>query len=139
MHQFFVTLFLGILNVKKGELNYCNAAHTISFILKKDGSLTELNQTHGLPLGLYTDKKYKDSKIEIESGDKIILYTDGVNELLNKNRMQFGTDQLKEKLVSLKDLPPEKLVKQIEKSLEIYIGDTPQSDDICVFVIEYNK
>jgi len=59
--------------------------------------------------------------------------------LLNKNRMQFGTDQLKEKLVSLKDLPPEKLVKQIERSLEIYIGDTPQSDDICVFVIEYNK
>jgi len=139
MHQFFVTLFLGILNVKKGELNYCNAAHTISFILKKDGSLTELNQTHGLPLGLYTDKKYKDSKIEIESGDKIILYTDGVNELLNKNRMQFGTDQFKERLVSFKDLPPEKLVKQIERSLEIYIGDTPQSDDICVFVIEYNK
>ncbi len=139
IHQFFVTLFLGILNVKKGELNYCNAAHTISFILKKDGSLTELNQTHGLPLGLYTDKKYKDSKIEIESGDKIILYTDGVNELLNKNRMQFGTDQFKENLVSLKELGPEKLVKQIEKSLEIYIGDTPQSDDICVFVIEYNK
>jgi len=139
MHQFFVTLFLGILNVKKGELNYCNAAHTVSFILKNNGTLTELNQTHGLPLGLYTNKNYKDSKIELENGDKIILYTDGVTELLNHNNTQYGIDQLKETLIPLKKLGPEELVNRIEVSLDIHRGNIPQSDDICVFVIEYKN
>jgi sigma-B regulation protein RsbU (phosphoserine phosphatase) len=139
MHQFFVTLFLGILNVKKGELNYCNAAHTKSFILKTNGNITELNQSHGLPLGLYTDKNYKDSKIKLDKGDKIILYTDGVTELLNEEKQQFGTARLKEKLIPLKNLGPEKLVDQIETALSGYRGNAPQSDDICVFVIEYKK
>ena len=139
IHQFFVTLFLGILNVKTGRLNYCNAAHTASFILKRDGSLTKLDQTHGLPLGLYKDKKYKNSKIELDVGDKIILYTDGVTEMLNENKMQFGVDRFKKILVPLKELGPEELVKRIEKSLDTYRGNTAQSDDICVFVIEYKK
>jgi sigma-B regulation protein RsbU (phosphoserine phosphatase) len=136
-HQFFLTLFLGILNVKKGEFNYCNAAHTISLILKPDGSIIELNQTHGLPLGLYIDRNYKDSKIKLDEGDKLILYTDGVSELLNEDKTQFGIERLKETLEQYKDLGPEDLVMQIEKSLEFYRGNTPQSDDICVFVIEY--
>ena len=139
MHQFFVTLFLGILNVKKGELNYCNAAHTKSFILKKNGIITELNQSHGLPLGLYTDKNYKDSKIELNEGDKIILYTDGVTDLLDDNKQRFGAERLKKSLVPLNELGPEELVAQIENTLDGFRGNAPQSDDICVFVIEYHE
>jgi len=138
MHQFFLTLFLGILNVKKGELHYCNAAHTTSLILRKDGLIIELNQTHGLPLGLYLDKDYQDAKINLEKGDKIILYTDGVSELLDENKEQFGIERFKENLVQLKEFGPEELVKNLEKSLGIFSGIAPQSDDICVFVIEYN-
>lgn len=137
LHQFFLTLFLGNLNVKKGELHYCNAAHTTSLIIRKDGSIIELNKTHGLPLGLYIDRDYQDSKIKLEQGDKIVLYTDGVSELLNENKVQFGTKRLKENLVPLKDLGPKDLVTQIEMALDIFRGNTPQSDDICVFVIEY--
>jgi sigma-B regulation protein RsbU (phosphoserine phosphatase) len=137
MHQFFLTLFLGILNVKKGELHYCNAAHTTTLLIRNDGSIIELNETHGLPLGLYIDRDYQDSTIKLEHGDKIVLYTDGVSEMLNENKEQFGINRLKEKLVPLKDLGPEELVKQIEKILDIYRGNAPQSDDICVFVVEY--
>jgi sigma-B regulation protein RsbU (phosphoserine phosphatase) len=137
MHQFFLTLFLGVLNVKKGELYYCNAAHTATLIIRKDGSIIELNETHGLPLGLYIDRDYQDSKIKLEYGDKIVLYTDGVSEMLNENKEQFGIKRLKENLVPLKDLGPEDLVTQVEKLLDIYRGNAPQSDDICVFVVEY--
>lgn len=137
MHQFFLTLFLGVLNVKKGELYYCNAAHTATLIIRKDGSIIELNETHGLPLGLYIDRDYQDSRIKLEYGDKIVLYTDGVSEMLNENKEQFGIKRLKENLVPLKDLGPEDLVTQVEKLLDIYRGNAPQSDDICVFVVEY--
>jgi sigma-B regulation protein RsbU (phosphoserine phosphatase) len=136
-HQYFLTLFLGVLNLRTGILNYCNAAHDFPYILKPDGKITELNEAHGLPLGLYPDKEYKESKIKIEKGDTIILYTDGVTELLNEQKIQFGSGRLKEKLQILGNLPPTEIVSSLEKDLEDFRGDHPQADDICLFAIKY--
>ena len=137
-HQFFLTLFLGVLNVKTGELNYCNAAHTSSFILKSNGSILELNKSHGLPLGLYPDKKYSDSKITIEKGESIILFTDGVTELQDANKLHFGDERLKENVSHLTSLKPVDMVKKIEKSLDIFKGGAAQNDDLCLLIIKYN-
>jgi sigma-B regulation protein RsbU (phosphoserine phosphatase) len=136
-HQYFLTLFLGILNVEKGELNYCNAAHTPAFILKQDGNITELGQSHGLPLGIYPDKNYKDAKIKLDAGDKLILYTDGLNELTNTDKKQFGIERFKTQIAELKDLSPAKMLAQIERNLDLFQRGTTQNDDICVFIIEY--
>ncbi len=136
-HQFFLTLFLGILNLKKGKLNYCNAAHTIPYILKPNGKIIELNQSHGLPLGLYPEKQYRESRIKLEPGDKIILYTDGVNELVDENKEYFGIQRFKDNLRHLTGLSPENMVNRMEKSLEIYKGEASQTDDICIFVLAY--
>ncbi len=136
-HQFFVTLFLGIFNVKKGELNYCNAAHTTAFVVKTTGEIIELEQTHGLPLGLYSKKEYKDSRMKLEKGDKLVLYTDGVTELNDADKNQYGVERLRQNLGALNASSPEEMVKRIAKSLEIFQGNAPQSDDICLFVIEY--
>jgi phosphoserine phosphatase RsbU/P len=137
-HQYFLTLFLGVLNVKKGELNYCNAAHTTSFILKSNGNITELNKFHGLPLGLYPDSNYSDTKIKLEKGDSIILYTDGVTELENAENEQFGKNRLKEKIHKLSPVETKasKMVSQLEKSLVIFRGKTLPKDDICLFIIK---
>ena len=118
-HQFFLTLFLGVLNVKNGELYYCNAAHTTTLILKQNGDIVELNNSHGLPLGLYPEKEYNDSKTIVEKGDSIILYSDGVTELQDENKMQFGLNDLKKLLVPLASLQPEEMVRRIEKTLKI--------------------
>jgi phosphoserine phosphatase RsbU/P len=114
-HQYFLTLFLGVLNLKTGILNYCNAAHDFPYILKPDGNITELDVAHGLPLGLYPDKEYKESKIKLEKGDTIILYTDGVTELLNEKKIQFGSERLKEKLQKPGDFTPSEIVKTWRK------------------------
>ena len=136
-HQYFLTLFLGILNMENGELNYCNAAHTPAFVLKQNGEITELGQSHGLPLGIYPDKKYKDAKIILDSGDKIILYTDGLNELTNIDKKQFGIERLKSQVAELKNLSPAQMLAEIERNLDLFQRGTTQNDDICVFVIEY--
>ncbi len=65
-HQFFLTLFLGVLNVKTGVLKYCNAAHTSTVILKSNSAIVELSQSHGLPLGLYPDKIYGEASLQLE-------------------------------------------------------------------------
>ncbi|WP_372949023.1 SpoIIE family protein phosphatase [Mariniphaga sp.] len=136
-HQYFLTLFLGVLNLRTGILNYCNGAHDFPFILKPDGKITELNVAHGLPLGLYPEKEYKESKIKLDEGDTIILYTDGVTELLNEKKVQFGNERLKEDLQKFCDFPPIEIVKNIEKNLNEFKGDNPQTDDICLFAIKY--
>ena len=136
-HQYFLTLFLGVLNLRTGILNYCNAAHDFPYILKPDGTITELNEAHGLPLGLYPDKEYKESQIKLEKGDTIILYTDGVTDLLNEQKIQFGSERLREKLQNMGDHPPAEIVVNIEKDLEDFRGDHPPGDDICFFAIKY--
>ena len=136
-HQFFLTLFLAVLNTKTGVLNYCNAAHTSTFILKSNGNIVELDQSHGLPLGLYPDKKYFDSKIEIENGDTLILYTDGVTEIQDANNFLFGEERFKENVSHLAGQKPLEIAGRIEKSLDVFRGEANQSDDISLLILKY--
>ncbi len=136
-HQFFLTLFLGILNIKTGNLNFCNAAHTPTYIKKLNGEIIELAQSHGLPLGLYPNKDYSDSNIKLDKGDSIVLYTDGVTELQDENNKHFGNERFVENLQHLIDSEPENLVKRIEKSLDIFRGKATQVDDITLMCIKY--
>ncbi len=137
VHQFFLTLFLGILNIKSGKLKYCNAAHTTAYVLKADGKLDRLADSHGLPLGLYREKDYEEGVYQLEEGDSIIVYTDGVTELQDENNMQYGTYRLEENLKSLSGLKPKEMVRRLEKSLKQFIGDTDQIDDITILILKY--
>lgn len=136
-HQFFLTLFLGVLNIKTGVLNYCNAAHTSTFVLKANGEIVELDQSHGLPLGLYPDKEYFDSRVEIENGDSIILYTDGVTETRDENNFLFGEERFKENVSHLTGQTPAEMVKRIEKSIDVFKGEAAQIDDISILILKY--
>jgi sigma-B regulation protein RsbU (phosphoserine phosphatase) len=136
-HQFFLTLFLGILNIKTGVLNFCNAAHTPTYIQKLNGEIVELAQSHGLPLGLYANKEYTDSEITLEKGDSIILYTDGITDLQDKNKVHFGNKRFIENLQNLVGCKPKNLIDRIEKSLDIFKGKEAQVDDITLMCIKY--
>ncbi|MFV0592923.1 MAG: SpoIIE family protein phosphatase [Draconibacterium sp.] len=137
MHQFFLTLFLGILNIKTGKLTYCNAAHNSTYIVKANGKIDVLSESHGLPLGLYRDKAYREGKYQMEKGDSIVLYTDGVTELHDLNKLLYGHDRLKDNLKSLVGLEPEEMVRRIETSLKLFAGEAEQNDDISILVLKY--
>ncbi len=138
-HQFFLTLFIGILNLKTGVLNYCNAAHTISIIVKSSGETSELRQSHGMPLGLYSNKKYSGASVNLEKGDTIFLYTDGVTELMNEEKEQFGVMQLTRNLKQLSKKNPDEIIDDISIQLEKYKGKAKQSDDISMMAIKYKR
>ena len=136
-HQFFLTLFLGVLNVKTGVLSYCNAAHTAPYLLKANGELQNLALSHGLPLGLYADRTYEEAEVLLAQNDTIVLYTDGVTELNDSSQLQYTNERLEENLRSLHGHSPREMVKRIEKSLDVFIGEAKQSDDISLLVISY--
>ncbi len=137
-HQFFLTLFVGVLNLKKGVLRYCNAAHTTTVILKADGEEEELDQSHGMPLGLYPNKSYKVSRTLLQENDTIFLYTDGVTDLLNEEKQLFGYSTLLEKLSSYRNDEPDRLVGRIEEELDMFKMTAQQVDDITILAIKYN-
>lgn len=135
-HQFFLTLFAGVLNVKTGVLLYCNAAHTASLIVTASGEITELIQTHGMPLGLYPNRTYSQSETFLNPGDSIVLYSDGVTEMQNEDKMHFGSERFFEVLRKNATLYPEKLIDEIENSLADFRGMAKQSDDVTIMVIK---
>jgi sigma-B regulation protein RsbU (phosphoserine phosphatase) len=136
-NQYFVTLFLGILDIRSGLLDYCNAAHNFPYILHADGTLQTLSKSHGLPLGIYKDKKYKSSSVELRLNDMLILYPDGVINSRDDNKQHYGTDRLEKNIQNLIDLSTAEVVEKLVKSIMIFEGQGHQADDISLLALKY--
>lgn len=138
-HQFFLTLFCGILNVKTGVLNYCNAAHTLTMVLSLNGELHELDYSHGMPLGLHPGRNYEESTIKLKRGDSIVLFSDGVTELQNENEKRYGNERFLNTLKPLAALKPREMIIEIEKDLDLFKGKMKQVDDITIMVLKFKN
>jgi len=136
-NQYFVTLFLGILDIRTGVLDYCNAAHNFPYILHADGTLQTLSKSHGLPLGIYKDKSYKSSNVELQLNDMMILYTDGVINSRDTSKHHYGSDRLEKNIQNLNDLTAEDVVIKLVKSIVIFEGENHQADDISILALRY--
>ncbi len=136
-NQYFVTLFLGILDVRSGLMDYCNAAHNYPYILHADGTFQTLSKSHGLPLGIYKEKTYKSSSVELHDNDTLILYTDGVINSRDSSNKHYGTEKLENNIQNLNDLTSKEMVTRLMKSILIYEGEDHQSDDISILALKY--
>lgn len=137
INQFFMTLFLGILNVKTRKLTYCNAGHVPTVIVHADKA-DVLKEIHGLPLGLYPDESYKESSIELRKGDSLILYTDGLLEQVDESGAIFGIERLKKTIEKFKDSSPEQMAKGLFNTVENYSVGNSERDDLCLMVMKYD-
>jgi len=136
-NQYFITLFIGVLNVRTGILNYCNAAHNYPFILHADGTIRTLSKSHGIPLGIYKDRNYMSSTIELNEGDLLLLYTDGIINSRDKKGTLYGLEKLKDNLQGMNDLTTKEVVDKLLKGIENYEAQHPQSDDISIVAMRY--
>ena len=137
--QYFLTLFIGILDIRSGIMDYCNAAHNYPYILSADGTLHTLSKSHGLPLGIYKDKTYKSSTVELKFDDTVILYTDGVINAIDVKNHLYGSERLEHNIQNLNDLNSEEVINRLLKSIMIYEGGSHQSDDISILAFRYMK
>lgn len=93
--QMFCTLFIGILNLADGQVQYCNAGHNYPILCRKEGdsyNAEYMHPEHNLPIGIFEDTTYIPGNLQILPGDAIFLYTDGVNEAEDSQHVQFGND-----------------------------------------------
>ncbi len=131
----FVTLFVANLNVKTGEIVYCNAGHHEACVLKENRKI-DLFGVHGSPaLGIVPDVQYKTGRYTLAAGDKIVLYTDGVTEAHSPAKELFGEERLFEILKRESNKSPEELYGKIIKELNGF-QNGEIFDDITLLILE---
>ncbi|HKM94495.1 MAG TPA: PP2C family protein-serine/threonine phosphatase [Prolixibacteraceae bacterium] len=135
--ELFVTLLIGMLDIETGLLEYCNAAHNLPLVIKNDGHINELADTHGIPLGIYANKKYGQSVIQLAQNDQIFIYTDGVIDIKDENGMNYSIDVLRYNLMGSWFNTPDQIVKIIMESVNSFRGNIAPVDDMTILVLQY--
>ena len=126
----FATMFVGMLDVSSGQMSYINAGHEPPVVLKSSGALQLLPPT-GPAVGLMPDMIFNSDRIKMDSGDMIIVYTDGVTEAVSPELEIFGRRRLHTTL-SKKFPSASQTIDCIKDAIFSHIGKAPQSDDITL-------
>ena len=137
----FITVFCGLLDCVTGEMVCCNAGHNPPILLKADGTTSVLRLAAGFPLGPFQQTRadfYPEEHLQLEPGETLVLYTDGITEALNEKQELFGPGRLEQALKSSAGRKPlRSLLDSLLEILHGFIGKARQSDDVTVLMIQY--
>jgi len=127
----FVTLFVGVLDLKTGRILFCNAGHDAPFV---EG--TQIDCKSNLPIGVIPDLNYSDQEIGMAPGSILFLYTDGLTEAEDANHKLFGKERVAA-VVSTFDGTPRQLIETVTDAVLQFVGETEQHDDLTLFALKY--
>jgi sigma-B regulation protein RsbU (phosphoserine phosphatase) len=133
----FVTVFYGILNAEKGEIDYVNAGHNAPYLLSGSG-IQKLGTTDGIALGVLDKFSFHSSKLDIRPGEKLFICTNGITNSFNKEGTAYGTERLERFLNGHHSGPVETIIKESIDDLHAFTKDAPQSDDITLLALVYH-
>ena len=136
--EMFVTVWLGILEISTGKLTAANAGHEYPIIRRAGGRFELMKDTHSFILGGMEDMKYMEYELELQPGDMIFQYTDGVTEATDREMKLFGTDLLIETLNSADINSAKDTADIVYDRIEEFVKESPQFDDITMLCMKYN-
>jgi serine phosphatase RsbU (regulator of sigma subunit) len=136
-HQMYTTVFLGLLDIDRGVVRYCNAGHYAPLLMRGTGACTRLDPT-GPAVGLIEKAVFKTNHIEIPADAFLCAYTDGVIDARNPERDQFSFERFFTIVKKDADSASHKL-KQIEAALSDHIQGAEPSDDITILILRRGK
>ncbi len=134
----FVTAWIGIIELSTGHMQWCDAGHEIPYLIHGDGSIEKIMpERKKLPLAAIEDTGYVSNELDLNRGDMIFLYTDGVPEACDMNDELYGIRRLEQALSSEYRADPETLLKAIRSDVDGFVGEAPQFDDLTMLCIQY--
>ena len=133
----FTTMFIGSLDLVTGVLTYSNAGHNPPVLLRASGTCQRLDQAVGLVLGAMEHVDYEEARIQLHSGDTLILYTDGVTEAHDSHGSMFGLERLETACSVIRLESPAVMIERLLEQVDAFAGDTTQYDDITMMAIRY--
>lgn len=133
----FVTAWQGVLDINNGLVKYANAGHNPPVIIHTDGTCEYLKSKPNLVLAGMEGLKYRLNEYQLQPGEIIYLYTDGITEATNKDNELYGEDRLLEILSSRKFESLDELNKAVRSDVDAFVKDAPQFDDMTMVTLKY--
>ena len=133
----FVALLYAVLNAEDRTLSLCSAGQTQPIHWSSETGKSSLVETKGdtFPLGILEDVEYQETRLHLASGDKIVLYTDGIVEAMNDKEEIFGFERLLEIVQETSPMDAYSLLKEILEKVNAFAGGAPQHDDLTVIIV----
>ncbi len=133
----FITAFYGYIDLEKHKFVYTNCGHNYPLILSPSGNVSSLDDS-GPSLNLVVDAGYKSTSVDLEPGEIIIFYTDGVTEIFNDDKEEFGLERLKSVLSGSDDESAGGIIKKVVKSTKDFSRHRYYLDDFTILVLKRN-
>jgi serine phosphatase RsbU (regulator of sigma subunit) len=137
----FVALLYAVHNTEDGSVGLCSAGQTQPLLLSAKTAEPTLVETVGdtFPLGILDEANYEETQLQMEPGDKVVYYTDGIVEAMNKHEDMYGFERLHEVVKSSPAENAEALMNDIIRSVSDFTGAAPQHDDLTIIVVSAEK
>ena len=131
----FVTVWYGVLEISTGKITAANAGHEFPIIKKQGGKYELLQDKHGFVIGGMEGMKYSEYEIQLDSGEMLFLYTDGVPEATDSENNMYGTDRLLEAMNSKEHTDPLELLGSITDNVDQFVGEADRFDDMTMLAV----
>lgn len=131
----FVTLFYGVLDLSSGDLSYCNGGHNFPYIVHSKGTVSALGGSSNIALGILEDAKFESNTIQIEGGQPLVLYTDGITEAVNQQFEELSEENLRAYLSGCINTPAREMIKGLIREVNQFAAGVPQADDMTTLMI----
>ena len=132
----FVTVFYAIYNLKTGLVCYSNAGHNAPHLLRRDGTVSELPLSKNTIVGAFDGLEFQQDQLQLEQGDTLVMFTDGVTEATDAEFKEFGTERLDSILRQNADASCQQIVEAVRAGIKDFVGEAEQSDDITMLVVK---
>ena len=136
--NYFVTMFIGVLDLPTGNLRYCDAGHDCPLVMENGTVRMEECKPH-LPIGVFDDTEYDTQETVLAPDSTLFLYTDGLTEARKGHKQYFGIQRAEAVLgrCANEHLTPRQILEEISEEVRQYVGDAEQSDDLTMLAIHY--
>lgn len=135
--EMFVTVWLGILEISTGKMKCANAGHEYPAIMRKDGEFELFKDKHGFVLAGMDGVRYREYELELNAGDRLFVYTDGVPEATDAANTLYGTERMIAALNRAKNGSCRRLLEELHRDVDSFVGQADQFDDITMLCVEY--
>ncbi|CUW41453.1 Putative serine phosphatase RsbU, regulator of sigma subunit [Magnetospirillum sp. XM-1] len=135
----FATCFYGVLDTRTGEVGFCNAGHPPPMIVRSTGNVEAIRNVSGVALGVLEDLEYETGSFMLAPGEVLHLYTDGVTEAQDSVDALYDEPRLIAELGRIEDSAPEAVIAGVLRSVEGFVGNAPQFDDITMLTLRFDQ
>lgn len=133
----FVTVWISIIDLETGHAVCSNAGHEYPIIKRANGDYELYKQKHNIALAVMKDMPFKEYEFDLEPGDSLFVYTDGIPEAINVRQEAYGTDRLVDVLNKYKDLSQKDILGFTRQDIRLFVGKADQFDDVTMIGFKY--